>query len=639
MDPGLLNRSPLRADDHLQTILDHTHVQIAYLDLQFNFVYVNTAYARGSGYTRQQLLGRNHFELFPHAENEQIFARVRDTGEGVAFVARPFVFPERPELGTTYWDWTLVPVKDDSGAVQGVLLSLVDVTERERMRQARDHLATIVETTSDMISWATPDGKVLYFNRAARRILGLDDDVPATDFEISMVHPDWASRIVYEQGIPAAIQTGVWQGETAVKHHDGRELPVSQVIVAHKSPDGSVEHLSTIIRDITGIKAAEKERERLLAELQLYADELEELVSQRTAELASSEARFHSIFDEAPYGILLCDADGQVLMSNPAVKRKSGYDSEELRGLNLSRLLHSPDPSAGTEFWRSPASSSDRHYHTEQRLVHKDGHIVPTSCTASLMQGSGVEGAPLLLVTVEDITERKQAEAALVQAEKLAVVGRLSASLTHELNNPLQSVMGCLGLAAEALVAGRPVDRYIDVARRELRRAADIVSGLRDTLPRSSGQNKAPIDVARLLGHVLMLVEKKSADRGITICREIAPKLPAAMAVRDQLVQVLLNITLNAIDAMPGGGLLRLEAQATTDPIGVTILIADTGVGMSQETLSHLFEPFYTTKTDGVGLGLWVSQSIIQDHGGRIEVVSGEGEGTSIRIWLPGVQV
>jgi PAS domain S-box-containing protein len=109
---------------------------LVYLDPQFNFVRVNEAYARGCGYTPDEMVGKNHFDLYPHAENEAIFARVRDTGEAVEFHDKPFVFPDQPERGTTYWDWTLVPVKDESGRVAGLVLSLVETTERKRAEEA-----------------------------------------------------------------------------------------------------------------------------------------------------------------------------------------------------------------------------------------------------------------------------------------------------------------------------------------------------------------------------------------------------------------------------------------------------------------------------------------------------------------------
>ena len=132
-----------RERDTLETIMENTNAQIAYLDAQFNFVLVNSAYEKGSGHARAELIGRNHFELFPNAENEAIFRRVRDTGERVEFKAKPFEFVDQPWRGATYWDWTLTPIKDTPGHVIGLVLSLVDVTDSIRARQLSDALNSI----------------------------------------------------------------------------------------------------------------------------------------------------------------------------------------------------------------------------------------------------------------------------------------------------------------------------------------------------------------------------------------------------------------------------------------------------------------------------------------------------------------
>lgn len=126
--------------DTLQTIMEHTHANLAYLDPQFNFLAVNSAYCQQSGHSREELLGRNHFELFPNPENQEIFQRVRDTGEAVSFRAKPFEFLDQPERGVTYWDWTLVPVKGTDGQVQGLVFSLLDVTEQIRRAGERERL-------------------------------------------------------------------------------------------------------------------------------------------------------------------------------------------------------------------------------------------------------------------------------------------------------------------------------------------------------------------------------------------------------------------------------------------------------------------------------------------------------------------
>jgi PAS domain S-box-containing protein len=158
----------------LDTITEHTHVQIAYLDRQFNFVRVNSAYARDCGYSASDLVGRGHFELFPHVENQAIFEHVRDTGQAAVFRAKPFVYPDRPELGTTYWDWTLVPVMGAGDHVEGLVLSLSDVTERERNRAEREAQWTrqglLVDVSKRILEQRTTQGVLQHAVDAARKL-------------------------------------------------------------------------------------------------------------------------------------------------------------------------------------------------------------------------------------------------------------------------------------------------------------------------------------------------------------------------------------------------------------------------------------------------------------------------------------
>ncbi len=135
----------------LQTIMENTDSQLVYFDKDFNFVYANTAYAEGAGYSKEELIGKNHFELFPDQENKEIFEKVRDTGEPVSFKDKPFEFPDDPDRGKTYWDWTLSPVKNDQGEVQGLVLSLIETTDRVKARQKIEEKNERIEFLNSLI--------------------------------------------------------------------------------------------------------------------------------------------------------------------------------------------------------------------------------------------------------------------------------------------------------------------------------------------------------------------------------------------------------------------------------------------------------------------------------------------------------
>ncbi len=164
--------------DTLQAIMESTHAQLAYLDPDFNFVRVNSAYAQGSGHSREELIGHNHFDLFANAENQAIFEQVRATGQPAAFHTKPFEFADQPERGVTYWNWTLVPVKEGDGQVRGLVLSLLDVTDQVLSRRVVEELAArdeaILNSLTEGVITLDPAGKILAINPAALRILGFE---------------------------------------------------------------------------------------------------------------------------------------------------------------------------------------------------------------------------------------------------------------------------------------------------------------------------------------------------------------------------------------------------------------------------------------------------------------------------------
>jgi two-component system NtrC family sensor kinase len=245
-----------------------------------------------------------------------------------------------------------------------------------------------------------------------------------------------------------------------------------------------------------------------------------------------------------------------------------------------------------------------------------------------------VDNANLYSELADFAKELERSQAQLVQAEKMAAIGRLAASIAHEINNPLQSIHNSLHLSLHDGLGEDKRLRYLGMAQAEVQRLIEIVQRMLDFYRPSRG-GMVPTDVNGIVENVLALAQKRLQHGGVRVHTYLAPDLPLVPMVSDQITQVFLNIVINAVEAMPSGGDLRLETVLSEDGEWVLAYFHDTGPGMSSEQIAHLFEPFYTTKPDGTGLGLAISYGIVERHGGTIEVSSQPGQGVTFVVKLP----
>ena len=245
-----------------------------------------------------------------------------------------------------------------------------------------------------------------------------------------------------------------------------------------------------------------------------------------------------------------------------------------------------------------------------------------------------VDNASLYSELAEFAEELERSQAQLVQAEKMAAIGRLAASIAHEINNPLQAIHNSLHLSLHERLGEDRRLQYLTMAQVEVQRLIEIVQRMLDFYRPSRG-GVVPTDVNSIAENVLALAHKRLQHGHIRVHTYLSPDLPLVPVVSDQITQVFLNIVINAVEAMPSGGDLRLETMLSEDGEWVLVYFHDTGPGMSAEQIANLFEPFYTTKPDGTGLGLAVSYGIIERHGGMIEISSQPGEGVTFVVKLP----
>lgn len=245
-----------------------------------------------------------------------------------------------------------------------------------------------------------------------------------------------------------------------------------------------------------------------------------------------------------------------------------------------------------------------------------------------------IENAQLYAEVADYARALERSQAQLVQAEKMAAIGRLTASIAHELNNPLQAIHNTIHLALSERLPQEKRQEYLRMAQKEVERLIGITQRMLEFYRPSQG-TAVLSDVNQILLNALAIAEKRLQHSRIQVHTRLAENLPPVLAIPDQLTQVFLNILINAIEAMPEGGELRIGSILTDDGHWILVAIRDSGPGLTPEQMAHIFEPFYTTKPSGTGLGLAISYGIVERHGGTIEVSSQPGQGATFVVRLP----
>ncbi len=248
--------------------------------------------------------------------------------------------------------------------------------------------------------------------------------------------------------------------------------------------------------------------------------------------------------------------------------------------------------------------------------------------------GGAIENARLYTQVRQYAEELARSQAQLIQAEKLAAMGRLIIYISHELNNPLQAVQNCLHLVLNRPLSREKSREFLSMAQVEVERLINTVQRMLD-FSRPAGEQDHAADVHAVLQDVLALSNKRLSQARVRVRQVFAADLPRLRINPDQLKQVFLNLVLNAVDAMPNGGQLTLTTRLDPSRQWAYIDVQDEGVGLSAEAMKHLFEPFYTTKSQGTGVGLAISYGLIEQYGGDIQVRSREGEGSCFTVRLP----
>ncbi|HUH16098.1 MAG TPA: PAS domain S-box protein [Gaiellaceae bacterium] len=359
--------------------------------------------------------------------------------------------------------------------------------------------------------------------------------------------------------------------------------------------------------------------------------------------LRESEERFRTMFESAPTGSLLLSLDGRILAANRFANTLLGYDDAELLGTATSALRHPDDAEAVDEMFSSLTRGERDTFRLEARYVRKDGATVVTHLGAALIRDA--DGRPdYVIAMAEDVTEQRQLEERLRQSQKLEAVGRLAGGVAHDFNNMLTAIGGYTDFALEHAAPGSPLRSDLDEIRKATERATLLT---RQLLAFSRKQVLKP-ELLNLNGIVLELQSmlRPLIGEDVVLTTELDPALGPIEADPGQLHQVVMNLVVNARDAMPEGGRVSIETanadvgEGDDDAIEpgryVTLTVRDDGEGMDEATLAQIFEPFFTTKESakGTGLGLATVYGIVKQSGGYVAVESELGAGSTFTIYL-----
>ena len=493
-----------------------------------------------------------------------------------------------------------------SGEVDAVVVSGPKGEQIFTLRGAEYAYRALVEAINEGAATLTLDGTILYCNQHLADLVGLPLEqiigrpfIDVIDTASADTVKALSSRALH--GVPAKAEIEM--------RTSGRLIPV-QISVNEMRIDGPIA-LCMVVTDLTETK------------------QWEQMVS--AGKLASS------ILESSAEAIAVCDETGRIVASNAALKRLCRCNPQfENFDQAFTLLIKDMDPPV--RFTINSALSGVIRAQ-EVFLQREDGSVLTLLLSSGQIAGeASIAGCVL---TLTDITRRKQVEQALIRTEKLAAVGRLAASIAHEINNPLESVTNLLYLAsgAEQVADAR---EYLSAADRELRRVAEITS---QTL-RFHKQSTSPKEIScrELLEDIVSMHQGRILNARIIVEQRQRVTRPIR-CFEGEIRQVLSNLITNAIDSMRGKGgrlLLRTSegnSRGMSDAKGVFFTIADEGTGMSPETVVKAFEAFFTTKGyNGTGLGLWVCREIIERHRGLIQLRSKQGPqkcGTVIRIFLP----
>lgn len=632
---------------HLRAITDNISDIIWTMDFDLHWTYLSPSAFNVTGFTPEEIMKMPLKMIIPpdiyHLAREGLDKMMADDSSWPSpQEQKPMTFelPLIHKNGSHIWMEVSIDFnRDGNGRPFEIIGVTRDITERKKAEEKRREHENLyhkaLETTSDGVS-IIQDGKYVYFNARFLDTLGIPEDHRIDGEELGrLLHPDDRGRIrhYYEKRM---------RGEPTPGRHELRVI----------KPDHSIMYLQVTSADIVY-----QGKPALLSFMQ-------DVTQRKKAEetLRESEKRFRMIVENVHEVICTTDMNLKITYMSPSCYPLSGYTPEELSTLSMEKFM-TPETLAETvrvvtqEIERELNGKNTGKYTSrtiEQEIIRKDGSTFWLEGTGSFIRDEQGKATGILLAG-RDITERKKAEAErkrledqLTQAQKMEVIGRLAGGVAHDFNNMLSVILGYVDLAKLRLAKQHPVLNDIAEIEKAALRSRDITTQL---LAFSRKQIIEPrvIDLNGLIGHSQKaMIRLIGEDIRLKVIRPRG--LWPVKVDPSQIEQILMNLAVNARDAMPGGGRLTIQTEnrvldklyCASNPgfipgEYVCLTVSDSGTGMDKETLKYIFEPFFTTKEvgKGTGLGLATIYGIVKQNEGFINVYSEPGQGASFSIYLP----
>jgi two-component system, cell cycle sensor histidine kinase and response regulator CckA len=625
-------RALRRSEARCRAIIENTADLIATVDLEERITEVNPAFERTLGYSREYLTGRSLAELTAPEWHGQLrdsttvkLAGGRDrTMYDLELVAAN---GRRVPVEVTSW-----LIREDGEPV-GIQAVCRDLSERKNdaraLRESEERhrgliqqlpLVTYVERPSQVPTSGSPL-ETVFMSPQIEELLGYPPEQwIGTDLWHDLVLPEDRDRLEHESDA-AALRGDTFRSEYRMVAADGRTVWVLEVQVPVHDAAGALMHTQGFLIDITDRRAAEEA-------------------------LAESEERLRLLFEASPHGMEVLDLEGRILSVNSALAGMLGYTQEELLQLGFHDVIHPDDRELAESVFRDLVDGTQPFHSLEARYLPKDA--APRLAHVTVFSLPHPEVRPELAIgIVEDITNRRALEEQLRQTQRLEAVGQLAGGIAHDFNNLLTAITSYCDLAGRALGTN---EERVAHSLEGIRGASDRAAELTQQLLAFSRRQVLKVEVLDLNAAVTECVPmlERLLDDDIEIRVALDPAaLPVTMD-GGQLAQALVNLAVNARDAMVDGGILTISTQnvtldespttaGTVSGPHVMLAVGDTGCGMSADVLPRIFEPFFTTKEPGKGTGLGLASliGIVEQSGGRVSVYSEPGVGTTFKLYLP----